>query len=80
MGTRRHFKRKNVPHKKIEIQKEFIRSRPDIARRNPEDCDSYEVSVFGGNHDIIVDDLHEALELSGFLAKYPLHSVDISPM
>ena len=80
MSTHRTFKRKNVPHQKIENAKEWIRNNPHIATRKPNESDWYEIEVFGYNHKKVADDLSKALKESGFLEKHPLFSIKIEPM
>ena len=80
MATTDHFKRKNVPNEKIEKNKEWMRSRPDIARGKPSELDWYELEVFGDYNEVVAKDLHKALKDSGFLAKHPLFRIKVEPM
>ena len=64
----------------IERCKDWIRNNKRIARREPQECDFFEIEVFGYNHEQVANDLNEALEKSGFLDKYPLFKIRIDPM
>lgn len=81
MPIHRTFKKKNIPCQKIEEAKEWIRNNPNLARRKPHSNDWYEIEVFSYlNHEEVADDLNKALKESGFLEKYPLFEIKISPM
>lgn len=44
------------------------------------DLNKFKINVFGTNHEQVAEDLYEALNSSGFLDKYALFSIDISPI
>lgn len=81
MPIHRTFKKKNIPCQKIKEAKEWVINNPNLSRRKPEENDWYEIEVFSYlNHEEVADDLNKALKESGFLEKYPLFEIKISPM
>jgi hypothetical protein len=82
MATSEHFRFKNKPNPILDEKKKWTRENPLIARLTPQRLDKYTIQVFGNNgtHRKVANDLHKALESSGFLSKYPLFSIIIEPM
>jgi hypothetical protein len=80
MANTERFKFNNVDNESVKKSKNWIKSNPHIARGKAEDCDKYEIEVFGYNHKKVANDLHKALEESGFLEKYGLFRIKVSPM
>jgi hypothetical protein len=81
MATSKTILKRNVPSEKLEGSKEWIRNNPRLARMEEDELDYYEIDVFASwTHDKVADDLHQALLDSGFLEKYPLYRIKISPM
>jgi len=79
-ATTESYKYKNEPNPIIDKSKNWIINNPNLARTKPEDADFFKIEVFGYNHKKVADDLYESLKESGFLDKYPLFSIKISPM
>jgi len=80
MATHKTFKFKNEPHKIIERAKVWLKNNKHISRRNPKECDFFEIEVFGINHKKEADELYKVLKDSGYLKDHPLFNIHLEPM